>query len=73
MKTHEETEGQRRCARSEAWNLAKNKCKLKEKDQVTFYSPAEEWVLSAASTKKCRRKEFVVIPERVFLWSVRRP
>ena len=24
--------------------------KLKENDQVTFYSPAEEWVLPAAST-----------------------
>ena len=51
-RSHEETERQQRCARSKAWNLAKNIYKLKEKDQVTFYSPAEEWVLPAASTKE---------------------
>ena len=39
----EETERQQRCARSKAWNLAKNIYKLKEKDKATFYSPAEEW------------------------------
>ena len=35
-----------------AWNLAKSIYKLKEKDQDTFYSPAKEWVLPAASTKE---------------------
>ena len=54
--SHEETEGQQLCARSKAWNLAKNKNKLKEKDQVAFYSPTEEWVLPVASIS---RKEFV--------------
>ena len=58
--SHEETERQQRCARSKAWNLAKNKYKLKEKDQVTFYSPAEEWVLRAASTNEPEEREFVV-------------
>ena len=43
---------QQRCARSKAWNLAKNIYKLKENDKSTFYSPAEEWVLPAASTKE---------------------
>ena len=57
---HEETERQQRCARSKAWNLAKNMYMLKEKDRATFYSPAEEWVLSAASTKEPEEREFVV-------------
>ena len=34
--------------------------KLKEKDKATFYSPAEEWALPAASTKKPEEREFVV-------------
>ena len=34
--------------------------KLKEKDKATFYSPAEEWVLPAASTKEPDEREFVV-------------
>ena len=54
-RSHEETERQQRCARSRAWNLAK-----KEKDQVTFYPPTEEWVLSAASTKEPEERKFVV-------------
>ena len=58
--SHEETERQQRCARSKAWNLAKNIFKLKEKDQVTFCSPAEEWVVPAASTKEMEESEFVV-------------
>ena len=49
---HEETERQQRCARSKAWNLAENIYKLKEKDKTTFYSPAEEWVLPAVSSKE---------------------
>ena len=58
--SHEETERQQRCARSKAWNLAKNICKLKEKDKAAFYFPAEEWVLPAASTKESEKREFVV-------------
>ena len=34
-RSHEETERQRRCARSKAWNLAKNIYKLKENDKAT--------------------------------------
>ena len=56
----EETERQQRCAQSKAWNLAKNICKLKEKDKATFYSPAEEWVLLAASRKELEERKFVV-------------
>ena len=59
-RSHEETERQQRCARSKAWNLAKNMFKLKEKDKATLYSPAEEWVLPAASTKEPDEREFVV-------------
>ena len=56
----EVTERQQRCARGKAWNLAKNIYKLKEKDEATFYSPAGEWVLPAASTKEPEEREFVV-------------
>ena len=34
--------------------------KLKEKDKATFCSPAEEWILLAASTKEPEEREFVV-------------
>ena len=50
-RSRDETERQQRCARSKAWNFAKNIYKLKEKDMATFYFPAEEWILPAASTK----------------------
>ena len=58
--SHEETERQQRCARSKAWNLAKNLYKLNEKDKAAFCFPAEEWVLPAASTKEPDEREFVV-------------
>ena len=60
IRSHEETDGQQRCARRKAWNLAKYIDKLKNKDKATFYSPAEEWVLQAASTKEPEEREFVV-------------
>ena len=50
--SQEETERQQQCARSKAWNLAKNRHKCKEKDKATFNSPAEEWVLPVASTEE---------------------
>ena len=59
-RSHEETERQKRCARSKAWNLAKNIFKLKEKYKATFCFPAKEWVLPAASTKEPEEREFVV-------------
>ena len=59
-RSHKETERQQRCARSKAWNLAKNIYKLKEKDKATFCLPSEEWVLPAASTKEPEEREFVV-------------
>ena len=49
-RSHEETEGQQRFARSKAWDLATNIHKVKETDKATFYFPVEEWVLQAAST-----------------------
>ena len=42
------------------WNLGTNIYKLKEKEKATFYSPSEEWVLLAASTKELQEREFVV-------------
>ena len=59
-RSHEETERQQQCARSKAWNLAKNRYKLKEQDKAAFHFPAEEWVLPAASTKEPEDREFVV-------------
>ena len=55
-RSHEDTERQQRCARSKAWNFAKNIFKIKEKDKATFYSTSEEWVLPAALTKEQRGK-----------------
>ena len=41
-RSQEETERQERCARGDAWRLAKNTFKLKEKDKATFFSPTDE-------------------------------
>ena len=54
-RSNEETERQQRCARSKAWTLPKIYT-LKENDKATFYSPAVEWVLPAASIKKAAGK-----------------
>ena len=51
---------QQRCAHSKAWDVAKYIYKLKENDKATFYSPAEDWVLPAASTREPEEREFVV-------------
>ena len=58
--SQEETDRQQRCARSKAWNLAKNIHRLNEEDKATFHSPAEEWVLPSASTKEPEERKFVV-------------
>ena len=58
--SHEETGRQQRCARSKAWNLARNTHKLEQKERATFYSPSEEWVMPAASTIKSEERGFVV-------------
>ena len=59
-RSQEETERQERCARGDAWRLAKNICKVREKDKATFFSPTDEWSLPAASTMKPEEREFVV-------------
>ena len=46
--------------RLQDWNLAKNNCKVKEKDKTTFYSASEEWVMLVASKKEPEEREFVV-------------
>ena len=40
--------------------LFKNIYKPKEKDNTTFYSPSEEWVLPVTSNKEPEEREFVV-------------
>ena len=59
-RSQEETQRQQRCARGKGWNLAERIDKLKEKDMATFYSPAEEWVVLAASTKEPAERKFMV-------------
>ena len=55
-----ETARQERCARGDAWKLAKNIFKLKKEDKATCDSPSDEWILPAASTIKPEEREFVV-------------
>ena len=62
-RSQEETDRQERCARGKVWNLARNFYKLKEKDQATFDSPADKWIMPAASTIKSEEREFVVDSE----------
>ena len=56
----EETARQERCARGDAWALAKNIKKLKKEDRATFHSPSGEWILPAASTINSEERKFVV-------------
>ena len=51
-RSQEETERQERSARGDAWRLAKNILKLKEKDKATFFSSTNEWCLPAPSVTK---------------------
>ena len=46
-RSQEETERQERCARGDAWRLAKNVFELKETDKATFFLPANELSLPA--------------------------
>ena len=62
-RSQEEIERHERCARGDAWRLAKNILKLKEKDTATF-SPANECCLPAPSAVKPEEREFVVVPAR---------
>ena len=59
-RSQEEIERLERCARGDAWRLAKNILKLKEKDKATFFSPTNEWCLPAPSVIKPEEREFVV-------------
>ena len=54
-----EIERQERCARGDAWRLAKNILEFKETDKTTFLSPTNEWSLPAPSTIKPEEREFV--------------
>ena len=55
-----QTERQERCARGDAWRLAKNIITLNEKDKATLFSPTHEWSLPAPSAMKPEEREFVV-------------
>ena len=60
VRFQEETERQGRCVRADAWRLAKNILKLKEKGQSYIFSPTNEWCLPAPSVVKPEEREFVV-------------
>ena len=45
----DETARQERCARGDAWKLAKEIFNLKEEDKATFYSTSEEWTMPVDS------------------------
>ena len=59
-RSQEEIERQERCACGDAWRLAKNILKLKEKDKASFFSPTNEWCLPAPSIIKPEERQFVV-------------
>ena len=46
-RSEKETLKQERCARRDAWEMAKSIFKLKEKDKATFHTPSEVWCLRA--------------------------
>ena len=58
-RSEKETLKQERCARRDAWEMAKSISKLKEKDKATFHTPLEVWCLRAPSSTK---------PEKQNLW-----
>ena len=70
-RSSEETERQQRCARSKAWNLAKNIYKLKEKDKTTFYSPRKNGDSRLHQQKSQCKESLWWILERVCIWSVK--
>ena len=73
VRSHEENERQQRCARSKAWNLAKNIYKLKEKDKATLHFPASGTGTPGCVQQKSWRKESLWwIPQLVCIWSVRK-
>ena len=59
-RSQEEIERQERCARGDAWRLAKNILKLKERDTATFFSLTNEWSVPAPSAIKPEERVFVV-------------
>ena len=62
--SQEEIGRQERCARGDAWRLAKNIYKLKETDKATFFSLTDEWSLPAPSRKNQRKESLWWTPAR---------
>ena len=59
-RSHEGTERKTAMCLKQGMDICQKKYKLKANDKATFYSPAEEWVLPATSTKEPEEREFVV-------------
>ena len=53
---------QERCARRDAWELAKDRMSTNSKKEAkdTFYSPAEAWVMPEPSSTNPEEREFVI-------------
>ena len=70
VRCQEKIEIQERCARGDAWRLAKNILKLKETDKATFFSPTNECSFTSPIHNKTGGKticcrfpvQFVTIP-----------
>ena len=67
--SHEETERQQRCARSKAWNLAQNLCKVKEKTRLHSTFPRRNGYSQLRQQKSGRKESLQLIQERVCTWS----
>ena len=67
-RSQEETERQERCARRDAWRLAKNIYTLKETDKTTLFSPTNEWSLLAPTTINLRKENLLWTLARACTW-----
>ena len=68
-RSHEETERQQRCARSKAWNLAKNQKTQREKPRLHSTRPRKSGYSRLRQQKSRRKESMWWIPERACTWS----
>ena len=71
-RSHEESERQQRCARSKAWNLAKNISSSKKKTRLISSFPQRNGDSWLRQQKSWRKESLQFIQEPVCIWSVRK-
>ena len=71
-RSHEETERQQRCARSKAWNLAKNIFELEEKTRLHSTFPRRNGYSGLRQQKSRRKSVSSRFQELICTWSVRK-